>query len=90
MKQYFGTQKEKSTFNLDNIRVPVKYPGKTYYKGPKKGKKSSHDYEESIRFMDRYTACKGNHVEKTNHPCQFPIALIQRLLRGLTNENTLS
>ena len=32
---------------------------------------------------------KGNHVEKTNHPCQFPIALIQRLLRGLTNENDI-
>ena len=28
----------------------------------------------------------GNHVEKTDHPCQFPIALIVRLVRALTNE----
>ena len=25
------------TFNLDDVRVPAKYPGKTYYKGEKKG-----------------------------------------------------
>jgi adenine-specific DNA-methyltransferase len=26
----------------------------------------------------------ANHVEKTEHPCQFPIALAQRLIRALT------
>ena len=29
---------EDYTFNLDPIRIPQKYPGKTYYKGPNKGK----------------------------------------------------
>ena len=79
---------KESTFNLDNIRVPSKYPGNTYYKGPKKGKKSSHDYGKnpSDLWID-IPHVRGNHVEKTYHPCQFPIALIQRLLRGLTNEN---
>ena len=27
---------------------------------------------------------KANHVEKTEHQCQFPIALVQRLVRSLT------
>jgi DNA modification methylase len=29
---------------------------------------------------------KSNHVEKTDHPCQFPIGLVQRLIKALTNE----
>ena len=32
---------------------------------------------------------KGNHIEKTNHPCQFPVGLIERLVLALTNENDL-
>ena len=32
---------------------------------------------------------KGNHIEKTNHPCQFPVGLIERLILALTNENDL-
>lgn len=29
---------------------------------------------------------KSNHVEKTEHPCQFPVELIERLVLSLTNE----
>jgi adenine-specific DNA-methyltransferase len=32
---------------------------------------------------------KNNHVEKTIHPCQFPIELVERLVLSLTNENDL-
>ena len=32
---------------------------------------------------------KANHVEKTNHPCQFPVAIPQRLIKALTNENDI-
>ncbi len=28
---------------------------------------------------------KNNHVEKTDHPCQFPVGLIERLVLALTN-----
>lgn len=28
------------TFNLDNVRIPAKYPGKRHFKGPNKGKPS--------------------------------------------------
>lgn len=32
---------------------------------------------------------KHNHVEKTNHPCQFPIELVERLVLALTEKNDL-
>ncbi|HPM11390.1 MAG TPA: site-specific DNA-methyltransferase [Paludibacter sp.] len=34
------TKSDKYTFNLDTIRVPQKYPGKKYFKGPKAGQYS--------------------------------------------------
>lgn len=30
---------------------------------------------------------KSNHPEKTDHPCQFPIELVERCLLAMTNEN---
>ncbi len=32
---------------------------------------------------------KSNHVEKTGHPCQFPIELVETLILALTNEGDL-
>jgi DNA modification methylase len=32
---------------------------------------------------------KHNQVEKTAHPCQFPIELVERLILALTNEDDL-
>ena len=32
---------------------------------------------------------KHNHVEKTVHPCQFPIELVERLILALTNKGDL-
>ncbi len=29
---------------------------------------------------------KANHVEKTTHPCQFPVELVERCVLALTNE----
>ena len=34
------TKSDSYTFNLDNVRVPSKYPGKTHFKGDKKGQPS--------------------------------------------------
>ena len=28
---------------------------------------------------------KNNHVEKTIHPCQFPVELVERLVLSMTN-----
>ena len=75
------------TFNLDGMRRPSKYPRKTYYRGPKKGQISSNiKGKNASDLWDDIPHVVGNHVEKTDHPCQFPIALPLRLIRGLTNK----
>lgn len=76
-------------FNLDDIRVPQKYPGKRHYKGDNKGKLSGNPLGKNPSDIWDIPNVKSNHVEKTAHPCQFPIELPQRLIKGLTNEGDL-
>lgn len=73
-------------FNLDAIRVPQKYPGKRYYKGIKKGELSGNPYGKNPSDVWDIPNVKANHVEKTEHPCQFPVAIPQRLIRALTDK----
>jgi adenine-specific DNA-methyltransferase len=93
------TKSDTFTFNLDKVRVPSKYPGKTYFKGDKKGQPSGNplgknpsDYWKIV-VQDWETALweipnvKANHPEKTIHPCQFPIELVERCLLAFTNED---
>lgn len=93
------TKSDDYTFNLDPVRVPSKYPGKTYYKGDKKGQPSGNPLGKNpsdiwkILVEDWETALwnipnvKANHPEKTLHPCQFPIELVERCVLALTDEN---
>jgi len=76
-------------FNLDAVRVPQKYPGKRYYKGPKKGKYSSDPRGKNPSDLWQIPNVKHNHVEKTIHPCQFPVELIERLVLSMTNPGDL-
>jgi DNA modification methylase len=86
-------------FNLDNVRVKQKYPGKKQHKGPNKGKYSSNpkgknpsdvwdiilaDWEKEIWEIPNV---KSNHMEKTIHPCQYPVELVERCILALTDEN---
>lgn len=80
------TKGKNSTFNLDCVRVPQKYPGKTYFKGKKKGLPSGNPNGKNPSDVWDIPNVKSNHVEKTIHPCQFPIALVQRLILALSNE----
>jgi DNA modification methylase len=87
-------------FNLDNVRVPAKYPGKLHFKGDKKGLPSGNPLGKNpsdiweIVTNDWETAMwnipnvKSNHPEKTEHPCQFPIELVERCVLALTNEKS--
>lgn len=92
------TKTDRYTFNLDAVRVPAKYPGKRHFKGPNKGKPSGNplgknpsdvweiivqDWEELIWDIPNV---KSNHPEKTIHPCQFPIELVERCVLALTDE----
>jgi adenine-specific DNA-methyltransferase len=72
-------------FNLDPIRVPSKYPGKKYFKGPKAGQLSCNPLGKNPGDVWIFPNVKNNHVEKTAHPCQFPIELVERLVLSMTN-----
>jgi adenine-specific DNA-methyltransferase len=85
-------------FNLDDVRIRSKYPGKRHYKGPNKGQLSGNpkgknpsdvweivlqDWEKEIWEIPNVNA---NHREKTEHPCQYPIELVERCILALSNE----
>ncbi len=80
------TKGDDYTFNLDAIRVPSKYPGKKYFKGPKVGQLSCNPLGKNPGDVWIIPNVKSNHVEKTIHPCQFPVELIERLVLALTDE----
>lgn len=86
-------------FDLDAIRVKSKYPGKKHFKGPNAGKYSGNPKgknpedlwkisEDLLTPWDQPVLnipnVKSNHVEKTLHPCQFPVALIDRFVLSMT------
>ena len=83
------TKSDDYVFNLDPVRVPQKYPGKKHFKGPNKGKYSGNPKGKNPSDVWDIPNVKANHVEKTEHPCQFPISLIQRLVLSMTNEGDL-
>lgn len=87
-------------FNLDEVRVPAKYPGKLHFKGTKRGQPSGNplgknpsdiweilvrDWESGLWNIPNV---KSNHPEKTAHPCQFPIELVERCVLALSNEGS--
>jgi adenine-specific DNA-methyltransferase len=81
------TKGDDYTFNLDPIRVPSKYPNKKYFKGPKIGQLSGNPLGKNPGDVWIFPNVKNNHVEKTIHPCQFPVELVERLVLALTDRN---
>jgi adenine-specific DNA-methyltransferase len=91
------TKSDSYVFNLDAVRTPSKYPGKRHFKGPKRGQLSGNPLGKNpsdvweVVAQDWETALwdvpnvKSNHPEKTAHPCQYPIELIERCVLALTN-----
>ena len=91
------TKNDEYVFNLDPVRIPAKYPGKRHFKGPKRGQPSGNplgknpadiwdivqqDWEAGVWDIPNV---KANHPEKTGHPCQFPIELVERCVLALTH-----
>ena len=94
------TKSDHYVFNLDSVRIPAKYPGKTHFKpGPKYGLPSGNPLGKNpsdvwkLLLQEWETGLwtipnvKANHPEKTLHPCQFPIELVERCILALTNPN---
>lgn len=80
------TRSDDYTWNLDPIRIPAKYPGKRHYKGPNAGQLSGNPMGKNPSDVWEFPNVKSNHPEKTVHPCQFPIELVERLVLSMTNE----
>ena len=81
------TKNENHKFNLDDIRVPQLYPGYTYPKGHKReGEPSGNPMGKNPGNVWDIPQVKAKHLEKTEHPAQFPISMIRRLIRGLSDE----
>ncbi len=83
------TKGDKYTFNLDDVRVPQKYPGKRSYKGPNKGKISGNPLGKNPSDIWDIPNVKAQHIEKTSHPCQYPVALPRRLIKALTKKGDM-
>lgn len=96
------TKSDSYTFNLDDVRIPSKYPGKKYFKGSKRGELSGNPkgknpedvWQMTVdRLIDDWDALiwdvpnvKSNHPEKLNHPCQYPVELAERCVLALTDK----
>lgn len=91
------TKTDDYLFNLDPVRIPQLYPGKRHHKGEKKGQYSGNplgknpgdlwdvlqsEWDSGVWDIPNV---KWNHPEKTEHPAQFPIELVERLVLALTN-----
>lgn len=95
------TKGDNYKFNLDDVRVPSKYPGKRHYKGPNKGKPSCNpkgkNPSDIWTFLKsewdneiwEFPNVKSAHPEKTVHPCQYPIELVERCVLAFTDENDI-
>ena len=83
------TKSDDYTFNLDPIRVPSKYPNKRHFKGPNIGKLSGNPKGKNPSDVWMFPNVKSNHVEKTIHPCQFPVELVERLVLSMTDPGDL-
>ena len=87
------TKSDQYTWHLDPIRVPSKYPGKRHFRGPRagqlsgnqSGKNPSDVWVEQDLDVWEIPNVKSNHVEKTIHPCQFPVELVERLVLSMTD-----
>jgi len=84
---WFTKKGRQHKFDLNAVRIPQKYPGKKYYKGSKNGQWSGNPKGKNPTDVWDIPNVKANHVEKTDHPCQFPVAIAQRLVKALTSRN---
>lgn len=70
------------TFNLDPIRVRSEYADDPRYNPA--GKNPS-----DIWYFHQVTSTGPGRAEKTDHPCQFPQSMIQRIVEACSNKDDM-
>ena len=83
------TKGREYAFDVDAVRVPQKYPGKRAWKGPRAGEYSGNPLGKNPGDVWIFPNVKANHVEKTIHPCQFPVELVERFILTVTKPGDL-
>jgi adenine-specific DNA-methyltransferase len=83
------TKGKRYRFNLDAVRVLQKYPGKRHYKGVRHGHLSGNPMGKNPSDVWDIPNVKASHIEKTVHPCQFPVSLARRIIAATTQRNAL-
>jgi adenine-specific DNA-methyltransferase len=83
---FYIKNSQKYTFNLDNIRDPnVKYPNQKKngkYRCNPLGKNPSDVWE----FPKVTTGKKRSSKERTGHPAQFPLKVVERIIQASSNQ----
>ncbi|MCF4968823.1 DNA-methyltransferase [Nostoc sp. CMAA1605] len=83
---FYIKNSEEYTFNLDDIRDPnVKYPNQKKngkYRCNPLGKNPSDVWE----FPKVTTGTKRSSKERTGHPSQFPLGIVERVIRASSNQ----
>lgn len=75
---------EPAHFNADSARTPQKQPGKRAFKGPNKGRISSHPLGAWPSDVWQIPNIGANNGEKTGHPAQMPEELARRVIQLYT------
>ncbi|MXY79842.1 MAG: site-specific DNA-methyltransferase [Chloroflexi bacterium] len=83
------TKEDDYVFDVDPIRIPQKYPNKRHFKGPRAGQLSGNPLGKNPGDVWVFPNVKNNHIEKTPHPCQFPVELVERLVLSMTDPGDL-
>ena len=83
------TKTDDYVFDVDPIRVPQKYPGKKAFRGPRAGEYVCNPLGKNPGDVWEIPNVKSAHPEKTAHPCQFPVELVERLVLALTKPGDL-
>jgi adenine-specific DNA-methyltransferase len=78
------TRGEPYRFDVEPLRVPQKYPGKRAWKGKRIGEYTGNPLGKNPGDVWIFPNVKANHVEKTTHPCQFPVELVERFVLATT------
>lgn len=81
------TKKDGYTFNLDQVRVPAKYPAKRHFKGPNVGELSGNPLGKNPEDVWDIPNVKSNHVEKTDHSPRQRITAIPSFSLPLVERN---